>query len=789
MKDISTPVSGADFQCHLYSLTISEGGMVELEGCAFTTLEGWKSRIVGLRVSRPGSNPLEFDIQRFRDNRANTIAKDGRTDQSFSNFYARIDLRSLGDSSGDHNFNHKWKIEAVLESKRGKLHSTNHVNVSSWVKGGVVQFNQAEYMDFDVLVQASWHDGVILNIARKAVMAESFQIDGSRIHLKLRLNDFDGDYICLSSGDRIFAESRLQNAEDRSFSATLDLSNVPDEHTESVYFVVKDDVGRKRFVHYAPNDGMFMRRIMARPEYYLSRTPRSLLRIDRSDDIVVIDSLSVSGPSTLEAQGWTDLPVEDLCLRLVSSRSESRTVVAEQSGTGRFSVHIPLVNTREQLPLPPGSYKLEACCTDRRLSFSAQVGSRLLSDLGTLSGTKYIDTSASISKNGQLTVKIRSNLTEFERSEYGRAVTRRVSHKFKTEADTALFEVFNGRSSGDNPRPIFERLLARRPDLQVRWAVADLSVPVPAGTEPVVIHSSEYYRMVNSSELFITNNWLPPQSVARDSQRILQTWHGTPLKTLGLDRFHSGSDRQRKRMREMTSLWDALISQNPYSSEIFRSCYAYGGPVLETGYPRNDILVNGAPKKLIASTRKSLGIRDGQRVLLYMPTWRENEKSIFSELDLSRLKKELGDEWVVLVRGHAMNSKSRSTFSTAGIVDVSTVNDPAILYLLANVLVTDYSSSMFDFTITGKPVAFFVPDIERYRDELRGMYFDLSKSAPGPLVSTTNELIEVVQSLPSVTGEFKEKYELWRTEYNPWDDGRATERVVEFLMTGRDSIL
>src|SRR5699024_12015935 len=121
---------------------------------------------------------------------------------------------------------------------------------------------------------------------------------------------------------------------------------------------------------------------------------------------------------------------------------------------------------------------------------------------------------------------------------------------------------------------------------------------------------------------------------------------------------------------------------------------------------------------------KSVGIRDGQRVLLYMPTWRENEKSIFSELDLSRLKKELGDEWVVLVRGHAMNSKSRSTFSTAGIVDVSTVNDPAILYLLANVLVTDYSSSMFDFTITGKPVAFFVPDIERYRDELRGMYLD-----------------------------------------------------------------
>src|SRR5699024_3966276 len=196
-------------------------------------------------------------------------------------------------------------------------------------------------------------------------------------------------------------------------------------------------------------------------------------------------------------------------------------------------------------------------------------------------------------------------------------------------------------------------------------------------------------------------------------------------------------------------------------------------------YPRNDILVNGVTDESLRMVRERLGISREQKVLLYMPTWREDDKSIFNELDLNLLKRQLGDEWVVLVRGHAMNAKKRIATSIDGVIDVSLVNDPAVLYLLADVMVTDYSSSMFDFTITGKPVAFFVPDYQRYRDELRGMYFDLFECAPGPLVATTVDLIEFVEGLPSSARTYGKKYDAWRAQFNPWDDGRATERVVD----------
>src|SRR5699024_5998648 len=122
--------------CHLYALSVREGGVVEFEGAAFTTLQGWKSRIVGLRVFRPGSQAKEIDVQRFSDHRANVIAKDKKVDQSYSHFYGRFDSRSLIDTNQSGSFDQEWKIQVVLESYRGSLRSTNHVEFSSWEKGG-----------------------------------------------------------------------------------------------------------------------------------------------------------------------------------------------------------------------------------------------------------------------------------------------------------------------------------------------------------------------------------------------------------------------------------------------------------------------------------------------------------------------------------------------------------------------------------------------------------------------------------------------------------------------------
>jgi len=113
-------------------------------------------------------------------------------------------------------------------------------------------------------------------------------------------------------------------------------------------------------------------------------------------------------------------------------------------------------------------------------------------------------------------------------------------------------------------------------------------------------------------------------------------------------------------------------------------------------------------------------------------------------------------------------------------VDVSDYPDIADLYLAADVLVTDYSSAMFDFACTGRPMVFFTPDLERYRDEVRGFYFDFEAEAPGPILRATDEVVEVLKH-----GDFtayKARYEEFAAKFCPWDDGRASARVVDWML-------
>ena len=110
-------------------------------------------------------------------------------------------------------------------------------------------------------------------------------------------------------------------------------------------------------------------------------------------------------------------------------------------------------------------------------------------------------------------------------------------------------------------------------------------------------------------------------------------------------------------------------------------------------------------------------------------------------------------------------------------MDVNRYSDINDLYLAADILVTDYSSVMFDYVVTAKPIVYLAPDLAHYRDVTRGFYFDFESTAPGPIVSTTREVIEVIDSMSSVQRKYSEKYEKFLTRFAPLDDGYAGERV------------
>lgn len=438
-------------------------------------------------------------------------------------------------------------------------------------------------------------------------------------------------------------------------------------------------------------------------------------------------------------------------------------VVAEVTGdAGSWRAAFPLRVARfggDELPLPSGEYELHVEGVDLD---GASIDRRVLAGLGieVRGAAVTIDPpldAVHLSPEGQRTLE-----------------ERYVAQPGGTE-DAVFFESFYGQSAGCNPRAIDRELAERAPDVARYWSVVDLSVAVPVGAIAVVEGSPEWWRARASARLLIVNDWLRRRFVRKSGQRVLQTWHGTPLKRLALHRPGFDPRRMAAVVKE-SRRWDILLAQNRYSERILAKAYAFfGKPIWVDGYPRNDVLVNGDA----VTVRAALGIRPDERVLLYAPTWRDDRTEMVDFIDPERLAHDA--DAVVLVRGHSRTLKPGRDQDGARVIDVTGYPQTAELLLIADELITDYSSVMFDFSVTGKPMHFLVPDLEHYRGQLRGFYFDLDERAPGPLLRTQDELVAALAD-PTLAERYAARYDAWRRQFNARDDGHAAERVVSRIL-------
>jgi CDP-glycerol glycerophosphotransferase len=344
-----------------------------------------------------------------------------------------------------------------------------------------------------------------------------------------------------------------------------------------------------------------------------------------------------------------------------------------------------------------------------------------------------------------------------------------------------LYNSFDGRFS-DSPRAIYEHLSGGdRAHVWVEGPTAGL----PPGVRGVELYGAGFLRELGRSGYVVSNVPMPRNLRARRSQTYLQTWHGTPLKRIGFDnpQWRSNPAGFGDVARD-SARWDFLLSQNPFSTEIFRRAFRFAGEILETGYPRNDVLNSPRRDELRARIRAELGAAEGERVVLYAPTWRDNlvdERGGLGfalQLDADRLTAELGDDHLLLIRLHHFIGARLGGLGDR-VRDVSAYPDIRDLYLAADVLVTDYSSAMFDFAATGRPIVFFVYDLASYRDEVRGFYFDLEDVAPGPLCATGDEVIEALRDLDAVHASNAGRYRAFQERFCPFDDGHASQRVAE----------
>ena len=349
-----------------------------------------------------------------------------------------------------------------------------------------------------------------------------------------------------------------------------------------------------------------------------------------------------------------------------------------------------------------------------------------------------------------------------------------------------VYNSFMGRFS-DNPRALYEGLRGR-PGTEHTWLLDPAhAAAFPADVGTVPFDGPQARAALESADLVVAGTHTEVDWTKAPGTTYLQTWHGTPLKRIHYDVLLVPPGRLDYLDRDIAR-WDVLLSPNPVSTPRMRKAFGFDGAVWETGYPRNDLLLSPDAPAARTAVRAELGLDEDETVVLYAPTWRDDEgygeivEDVPLRVHLGALVERLeasGRRHRLLVRLHNFMTARSHAEVAPGVLDVSFYRDVRELYLAADVLVTDYSSVMFDFALTGKPMVFLADDLDRFRDEIRGFYFDLLPEAPGPVVTSEDDLVEAL--LHPDAARYADRYAAFRSTYGGLEDGHATDRVLDRL--------
>lgn len=373
----------------------------------------------------------------------------------------------------------------------------------------------------------------------------------------------------------------------------------------------------------------------------------------------------------------------------------------------------------------------------------------------------------------------------------------------KLDEHLVVFDAFQGRQFTCSPKALYREMLSdpAYQDYRFIWALteeAEAKNPLPDPRTQVVRYNSRAHKLACARAKYIVTNSMPLGFFQlREGQELIETWHGTPLKRLGCDiavdsnRINTAEEihnRYRERVRNVT----AMLSPSDFYTEKLTSAFDLKGAgrqvrMIQQGYPRNDFLSRYTQADVDAMKAR-LGVPEDKKVILYAPTFRDNQKldkaysyGFTLEMDFDHLLETLGDDYVILFRPHYFVASQFDFGKYAGrvfnVADVDDVND---VYIISDMLITDYSSVFFDYAILQRPILLYMYDLELYQGQLRDFYIDL-KELPFPIVQTQEALEEAI--LDQFDGGFRvtDAYRQFNQTYTPMDDGQASHRVLKAI--------
>ncbi|UQS86533.1 CDP-glycerol glycerophosphotransferase family protein [Nicoliella spurrieriana] len=366
-----------------------------------------------------------------------------------------------------------------------------------------------------------------------------------------------------------------------------------------------------------------------------------------------------------------------------------------------------------------------------------------------------------------------------------------------------IFDSFNGRDINDNPAAIYRQLIHDDPSFAQTafFAVKPDKYQALHAQYPEIKllkrFMPKWIWYMARAEFWVFNSRMPAWWKKNYRTCYIQTWHGTPLKKLGIDINNvempgTDTNRYHRRFIAETKRWDYLIAPNQYSKDIFKRAFQFHNQFLDIGYPRNDILYADNNKQQINKLKQQLIGNVNQTVITYAPTWRDDQYVTRGQykfdlpFDLKRFFQVVPNDTMLIIRPHYLIKDHINIEGFENRVKILADEDISSIYLITDLLITDYSSVMFDFANLNRPMLFYSYDLQHYRDQLRGFYFDYQSQLPGPLTINQQQFFKQLE-LYSQTGTFKNEYDkmkMFRKRFCSWESADSAEQVVKIIRGG-----
>lgn len=358
-----------------------------------------------------------------------------------------------------------------------------------------------------------------------------------------------------------------------------------------------------------------------------------------------------------------------------------------------------------------------------------------------------------------------------------------LSRLFKgIQPNKVVFMCFRGRSYGDNPRYISERLHERYPQAEIVWAfrgnvIHEMQTRVPDYVRCISMSARSYFSELATARVWVDNFTKDAilRGFPKGRQFYIQTWHGDrPIKKICYDEYNRGY-----RLEEEA---DLVLTGSTFGQQLYRTAFRYKGAYLNEGAPRNDILVRNAPED-VRRIRTKIGVPEDAKLLLYAPTYREGASVIpkTAQMDLRRTLDLLGrngEKWICLYRAHYLSAGIDLESEKGRIIDMSRYEDMSELLLVSDMLLTDYSSCAMDYCVLNRPIFMFMADYEAYLSR-RSVYYD-PHDTPLMIAHNQDELEKLILATDAESA--RRNCEAICRYYGIHETGHATDAVCDYII-------